>query len=806
MVIDVKFKHLQKLKERRKEVLAQGVLIQGADDYVPARIRHGNETIKVKLRLKGDWADQFIRDRWSFRVHVKGKAQIFGLRRFSLHHPSARDYHGEPMFLEFSRSEGVLAPRYKFVDVTLNGDSIGRMALEEHFSKELLESQGRKESVIIKFDESLVWSSTNDGRLRGFGGIFDNYATALITPFRGSKIKESPVLSKNLQIATGLLRGFVYGQIPASQAFDTDLMGKFLGVAHMWGAWHSLRWHNVRFYYNPITTKLEPIAFDSTVGDPYSWEDLYSRRDTLTSALLKDPLIWSRYLSTLKRLDQELKSGERIQWLESLERTYLQQLGTHYPFLRKFDFGKLRTRTSRLLKVIHEVGGLPFKNYQKNLSVFTYTKQGRSVVEVGNLTPLPIEIVSIQWADKIGPVSIPFETRTHVNFPIPLSQTLQYGIPQLLTIEFLPPPQDQVDHVSLLVSYRIQGQQYVRIAEALPYYSLLDKSPLSGATPDVVLAQYPFVLWDRESKQMTIPTGNWKINRPLRVPEGIRVNIEPGATLEFSPGSYLFVRGPLMMKGTEKLPITLKGQGKGDERGNWQGIVVLQAQSQSFWSHVNVYDTTGIVQPDWSLTGGVTLYESEIHMENCHFRGNVAEDALNIVRTNFHLTNVDIEDAASDGLDVDFGEGKIFGGSYSSIGSRGGGDAIDVSGSQVVVENVVIRHIQDKGLSVGEGSSLKAKNVHIERASVGAVSKDGSLLEIVDSRIESVTAALMAYTKKPEFGPGKIVGEKTILPSKSNTVRVQDGSAVELDGISMSTENIDVEELYNTSMKSGRKS
>jgi len=46
------------------------------------------------------------------------------------------------------------------------------MAFEEHFSKELLESQGRREGVIVKFDESLFW----DYRVaNGQAGPFNNY-------------------------------------------------------------------------------------------------------------------------------------------------------------------------------------------------------------------------------------------------------------------------------------------------------------------------------------------------------------------------------------------------------------------------------------------------------------------------------------------------------------------------------------------------------------------------------------------------------------------------------------------------------
>ena len=44
--------------------------------------------------------------------------------------------------------------RSSWIMITENGSAVGIMALEEHFSKELLEANGRRESVIIRFDEA----------------------------------------------------------------------------------------------------------------------------------------------------------------------------------------------------------------------------------------------------------------------------------------------------------------------------------------------------------------------------------------------------------------------------------------------------------------------------------------------------------------------------------------------------------------------------------------------------------------------------------------------------------------------------
>ncbi len=237
--IDIKFKHLTKLYDKRAEALAKDILIQGPDDFVPASIRLGERTIKVKLRLKGDRTEHLKGKKWSFRVRVRGKDQIFGMRRFSIQNPKVRGYHTELLFQETLRDLGVLVPRYFFVDVVVNGDDVGIMALEEHFSKELLESNGRRESVIVRFDESLVWEA-NDAFGGGWFGAFDSYLNAPIDAFQSAKVQKSEQLGSEYAIAVGILRGFNSGFMQASEVFDAELFGKYLAVAELWGAEHAV--------------------------------------------------------------------------------------------------------------------------------------------------------------------------------------------------------------------------------------------------------------------------------------------------------------------------------------------------------------------------------------------------------------------------------------------------------------------------------------------------------------------------------------------------------------------------------------
>ena len=79
LTIDIKYIDYQRLSYNRVLAVERDMLLPEFRDEVPAVIRHNGETIRVKLRLKGDmsdhWGDTF---KWSFRVCTRGENTLFG--------------------------------------------------------------------------------------------------------------------------------------------------------------------------------------------------------------------------------------------------------------------------------------------------------------------------------------------------------------------------------------------------------------------------------------------------------------------------------------------------------------------------------------------------------------------------------------------------------------------------------------------------------------------------------------------------------------------------------------------------------
>ena len=108
--------------------------------------------------------------------------------------------------------------------------------------------------------------------------------------------------------------------------------------------------------------------------------------------------------------------------------------------------------------------------------------------------------------------------------------------------------------------------------------------------------------------------------------------------------------------------------------------------------NVIIQGTTFMKDGILSLTGGINFYKSDVDIINSKFLKSSAEDALNIIQSDFKMENVSIEDSDSDGFDSDFSTGQIINSSFSNIK----GDAIDFSEAQyqLVIVNFIILKIK----------------------------------------------------------------------------------------------------------------
>ena len=210
------------------------------------------------------------------------------------------------------------------------------------------------------------------------------------------------------------------------------------------------------------------------------------------------------------------------------------------------------------------------------------------------------------------------------------------------------------------------------------------------------------------------------------------------------------------------------------------------------WQHVEVRGTTAIARQGWQVTGGVCFQDTDVTFEDCLFREARCEDALNVIRGRVELRRCRFQGCLSDAFDGDFVTGIVADSGFYHVG----GDAIDVSGSDLRVLDTRLIAIGDKAISAGENSRVDVVGVSIENARFGVVSKDLSHVRVRRSTLSQCEKGLTAYQKKPEFGPGTLEAAEVVFLGVETRLLAQEGSCVLLDGFRVPGEPLLVEALY----------
>jgi hypothetical protein len=793
LYIDLKFKYYQKLLEKRDEALKIGVLQTTDEDFVPAIIHLQDEPeLDAEMRLKGDWTDHLQGDKWSFRIHLKEDGQILNFRQFSIQTPEARTFLDEWAFHRNLAQEGILAPRYEFVNVLLNGKLLGVYAIEENFAPEMIESQGRRPGVIIRFNEDIFWNNIanywGEGiHLDGGTWMVTNEESADITPFQASKIEADPTLAAEAQTARDLLRAFQTGERPASEVFDVNQMGRFFALSDLWNACHGITWHNLRFYYNPVTGLLEPVAYDS---EPFRWcEGTSSNAQRfIDNGLFNDPEIRTAYARELKRITQ---AG----YLEAFQNSLGDEpdkldaaLEIEFPDDEVgVSWSKLNERQKSLALELQPVQPVRGAYQAVGVTEGDSTASPELQVDLVNLMILPVEVLGFEINDQ---TVIPSETQRV------LSPVMDPKTDTFIPTRFTVPVRDrslwngaELPQVKAVVRLQGQTDEFKVLLEGTTTPEGLLIGPLPQTpTLDETLKRHPFLSLSPDGQILLASEGIWNVSGDLIVPEGVTLQIAPGAVLKFEPGAILLGRGAVNLGGAPDAPVILTAQ-----QDLWGGIIVLNSSKESLWSYAAVEQTGGISRNGWVLTGGITFYQSDIRLENVFLGNNQTEDAINVIHGNFNFSDSEFANTFADAFDSDFSKGEVSGSYFHDIA----GDAVDVSGTTATIKDSKMERITDKGVSVGEKSTVIIQNVQMDNVGIGAASKDLSKTYVYATQISHARfAALAAYIKKPVYGPAYLEAPDVVITDSTAEAVAQTGSTIVLHGEEVPTVEMDVDKLY----------
>jgi hypothetical protein len=803
---------LKKLQDKRTSTLVHNlpILLSEDDDWVKATLLaddgKGTRKAKAQIRLKGDWADH-LRDshKLSFRIKVRNKDKIFGMSKFSIQPSSTRNHHLEPLLLDMMRNIDVLAPRYFFVDVRINDMKIGIMALEEHFTKLLIESQGRREGPIVAIDEDMIWRQRHLNSINSLSTTTHySYRDLPIKVFKAGKFKPGTVRSQQNIRAMGLLRDFMDGMVSGNEVFDSDKVSRWWIVSNIWNGLHGTITHNLRFYFNPVTGLFEPISFDNDAHPRKKLEQVYGN-GIATDSLISDINFRQETLNNLKMITEIITSAEFEEDFNHQQKEYIDILATDGFKLDKLSIPELRLNLANFIrkvektfarhpiaepsnnrKVNKERPADPIKRISllnKGTPLHTHIRSSaywypdHAELEFKNLTIHPISIEAVYFRDtpelNLWAVNQPLlvyrkNNTDHIQTQIINTSGLDFNDELVIRYSFM----DKTYITPVILQFRDSNSGFVDQDSAKDWY------------------KEQGIIIKKNGKTVLFPPGQYKLDRNIEIKNHWKLVLLPGVELELKNGALLKVRGPIYSLGTEEKPVKINIESSTEKGllGSWGGILVQQSSRESYLNHTFISGKpfSGLPhrQDSSGLTGCITFYRSNVRIKKSKFSNLQCEDALNIISSNFIIDNLTIDGSHADAFDSDFSNGKILDSTFTDIGN----DGVDVSGSMVEILSSRFNDIHDKAVSVGEDSRLSANKIEVSSAKSGVVSKDKSIANIKNAHFKNIDgSALFAYVKKLEYGPSELHCTRCTFENVESPVAEQFGCTITIDGKEVDT-------------------
>ncbi|MDA9702854.1 hypothetical protein N9U95_06055 [Candidatus Pelagibacter sp.] len=771
--LNLSFKNVLKLEKEREEVLSKDQIAGGASfifKEVPVKINFQNDEVKADLRLKGDRNIHFDKDiHTSYKISVKGNETILGLRKFSLMKPRARNYIHEWIFHELLAEGGLIKLKYEFLELNLNGKDQGLYVLEEGFDKILLERNKKRNGPIFSLHEEFSTEISN--------AMFEVYNKNYWT---------SPENIELTRVASEKLKTFFNGKKNTRDVLDEEKWAWFFATTDINNYFHGLAPKSVKFYYNPISSKIEPIGFDGHRSMPnynkkfYNWKNLLDRSGPNAFEIAKkcQKIVFDKKCSKFVERFFFDKNGDLNEKFYIKYREAVLKISSK-EFLDDFFSRKkkvIRKINSKIYSdyyfvdhLFHYGPGLyyfdknDFYNMSKILNEY-FKNDEKKIFGLQDQNKLYVYNQSINNDFIIKSLSCNDSLKFNLNFQIKLN----IEKPNVINL-------DDFKKDLICNGYSIQDN-----ISKKTNYKKIDKINIINnylVENDSKSFKKFFAI---KNNKLFLKNNLTIIKEDIYIPEDYIVKIKPSQKIILTNNAFIYSKSPWEVKGIENKKIEIRG-----EKNNFGGGLFIDvSKKKSSFENVEFSYLTGIKKKffdteektfyssytsyhkgkknnfkekivklnntkinEKNIMGSINFYNTEVFLKDIIFSKINSEDAINIMNSNFKIENLSFIENSSDAIDLDFSNGEIDNVNFIHIGN----DAIDFSGSEVKLNNASFNDVKDKAISIGENSKIEINKIKAVKSYIGISAKDGSKVIAKNIIMDKVKIPFASYIKKEEY-------------------------------------------------------
>jgi hypothetical protein len=463
--LDIKFKNYLRLEFFRRRTLDAMVNMdlrgnispQENKRYLKAmlRVAHG-ERFSAKVRLKGTGRSHYQDEKWSMRVSIRGRNNFLGMKEFSLTHPKRRAMFAYWLLNQTLKREGLISLRTPLVSVSINGEQKGIYAVEEIPRKELIVNNQRREGLIVRFNQIHLEEYFSGG---GRSSDYFYNSSEFLFSVKSKEINDQHL--RQFETATSLLESFRLGDLKTHEVFNVKRYATYLAISDTMNAWHGSSWPNMRFYFDPVLAKFEPVPWDMFDEDHldhgidrmFSMDDKYNDPGSaFFLQLFSDPIFVREYISELVRVSSDDYADNLFEDLKEEIEVYSYILHKDHP-LKSIpkDIERLYKNRDHIRRNYLQKTGLLFAQLVK-------LGQSEIVLRLNSTSVIPLDVTGLEVDGNIlfrpesGTVSIP-----GINQRGQTSRTVRFVLEEGKLL-------GEIDAAQLFVNYRVLGIDGIRRA------------------------------------------------------------------------------------------------------------------------------------------------------------------------------------------------------------------------------------------------------------------------------------------------------------------------------------------------------
>jgi hypothetical protein len=795
LIIDLKHKNYQKILESRNRSIKQKRATEDIHKWVSAKMNFKDKNYKVKIKLKGVHADHWSHpNKWSYKIKLEDSHFIDGMNRFSIQQPKTRDFLYEWIFMKILEKEKLIFHRTKFIETVVNGDNLGIYFLEEQHSKALIENNRRREGPIIGLDKSLWIKEVNNLNKLSLNVLEDTFWRARVKPVQFKKKKIGTEQETYLKDAISLFESFREGTTNLEEVFDLNQLAKLMSIKAIFGS-VEFDWRDIKFYYNPITSLLEPIGREVHISSDrvkiQPWwvnngyiESINSEQFQFINLLYQNKKFYKLYLTELFKMTEDDYITNIINENYDQFKKYQKILQINFPTKDIFSENYLKKIRLQIRNTITPIQGINayYVDYSDN----------KIVLAANNTQITPVEITGVK-----------LEKGKRIDFKNPyIIDGKKYNKPTKNILLEIPCNNtfscEEFKKNKNQLIYSFLGQTSLNLSEIYKFYGI-NKKKIKKILDIDYLQKLPFLKIDMKKKEILFEAKKIIIDDVIVIPADFEVNFKPGTEIIFSKKGQIISYSALNIIGLEDSPIIIRSdflgpvstflEKKKPDNNYGLGVSVINAKNKSVLKNV-IFKRLASPEIEMGIgfLGSINFYNSDVLIEKSMFIENLnGDDYLNIVSSNFEIKDVHFNNIRSDAIDFDFSKGTID--NITIINSKN--DGLDFSGSIVDISNILFKNIGDKAISAGEKSVLKILNLKVDNAKIAVASKDLSNVKLRNVEISNTKIAITAYQKKPEYGPAYITAEDILLKKVTNDFLVENNSEILINGKKMLPTRLD---------------